>query len=405
MNFRKILAIILFVLITIGIGYAIFRLFFGAAPTKTVTPGTNAPVNAGGLPTAVNGGATSGGVNGAPLPPPEVPVSPIAAGGVTQVTTVAPVATTGAAIAQNGSVNYYNRDDGKFYRVNADGKSSLLSGQQFFNVDKAIFDPNGNKAILEYPDGAKTLYDFTKNTQVTLPKHWEDFEFNSTGSQIAAKSIGIDENNRFLVVANPDGSSARAVQELGANSDKVTVAYSPTGQVVATAATGEKCGVDCQQIFLIGQHQENFKSITVEGLDFRPKWAPSGQQLLYSSTTAANDWKPQLWIIDAQGDNIGKNRRSININTWVDKCTFSDDQTVFCAVPQDFDTGAGLRPAIADETPDNIYKIDLGTGLTTQVAIPEGAHTIDKIMLTPDKKMMYFTDKSSGLLNKIQLKK
>ncbi len=404
MNYKKILAVILFAIVTIGIGYAIFRLFFAAAP-EPVAPPENVNVSVGGLPTAVSGAPTPGVPGGAPLPPPEVPATPVAAGGVTQVTTIAPVPTIGATVAVNGAVSYYNRDDGKFYRVSADGKSSLLSGQQFFNVSQATFDPNGTKAILEYPDGAKTLYDFNKNTQVTLPRHWEAFEFSSSGSQIAAKSIGIDENNRFLVVANPDGSGARAVQELGGNADKVTVAYSPTGQVIATSATGRKCGVDCQEIYLIGQNQENFKSITVEGLDFRPKWAPSGQQLLYSSVTSTNDWKPQLWMIDAQGDNIGRNRRSINLNTWVDKCTFADDRTVFCAAPKEMETGIGLQPSLSDEVADNIYKVDLSTGLTTQIAIPEGEHTIDKIMLSPDKKTMYFTDKGSGMLNKIQLKK
>ena len=403
MNFKKILAVLLFVLVTLGIGYAIFRLFFAPAPSVTI-PSENINGEIGGLPSAVNGAPVSGTAPGAPLPPPEVAASAVAEGGVTQVTTIAAVPTIGATIAQNGNLNYYNQNDGKFYRVGADGNPSLLSNQQFFNVNKATFDPNGSKAILEYPDGSKILYDFTKSTQVTLPRHWEEFQFNRTGSQIAAKSIGLDTNNRFLVVANPDGSAAKAVQEIGQNADKVTVAYSPTGQVIATAATGEKCGVDCQEIYLIGQNQENFKSLTVSGLNFQPLWAPSGQQLLYSATSGVNDWKPQLWTVDAQGDDIGRNRKSINLNTWADKCTFADDRTVFCAVPQELITGAGLSREVADDTPDNIFKVDLNTGLTTQIAVPEGNHTIDKVMLSPDKKIMYFTDRGSGLLNKIRLK-
>lgn len=404
MNFKKILAVILFILVTVGIGYAIYALFFVGPPPEAV-PIANENVNAAaGLPSAVNAPPTGAAPTNVGLPPPTVAVSPVAQGGLTQVTPIAPTPTVGASVSTNGSLNYYNQADSKFYRINADGAVSQLSNQQFIDVQKATFDPNGGKAVIEYPDGAKILYDFDKNRQVTLPKHWEDFNFNDDGSKIAAKSIGIDENNRFLVVSNPDGSGAQAVEELGGNQDKVTVAFSPTSQVVATAATGQKCGVDCQEIFLIGQNHENFKSMIVQGLDFRPKWAPSGRQMLYSVTNSANDWKPQLWVVDAQGDDIGRNRRSINLDTWADKCVFSDDRTLFCAVPQGIPIGTGLVPSIADDYPDNIYRVDMSTGLTTQIAVPEGNHSIDKVMLSPDKKTMYFTDKGTGIINKIKLK-
>src|SRR5260221_14642102 len=114
MNFRRILAIFLFILVTIGIGYAIYRFFF-AAPPGAVVPPQNANVNGGitGLPTSVNGAPVPVGVNGAPLPPPEVAVSPLAQGGITQVTPIPPVPTIGAPASPNGNLNCYNRNAGK----------------------------------------------------------------------------------------------------------------------------------------------------------------------------------------------------------------------------------------------------------------------------------------------------
>jgi hypothetical protein len=401
--FKRILAAILFLGVTIGIGYALYLLFFRAVEEEGVPTvvNENAPVT--GLPEAGEGAPVTGGP-AVPLPPTEIPaISPIADGGVTVVEPVAPVPTIGASMSANGNLNYYNQSDGRFYRITNDGTVQTLSNKQFYNVSNAQFDPSGDKAILEYPDGSNIFYDFTRDTQVTLPKHWESFEFNSTGSQIAAKSIGIDEANRFVVVSNPDGSGARAVEEMGPNADKVIVSYSPSSQSVAFAKTGEKFGLDREEVYFIGQNHENFKSMVVEGLDFRPKWVPGGEQLMYSVAGSLSRYKPMLWLVDAQGDDIGRNRRSLNVNTWPEKCTFADKSTVYCAVPQDQPEGLGLQPDIAKSLVDDIYKIDLNTGLQTKIAVPEGGHTVNSIMLSPDKRNLFFTDEGSGIINKIKL--
>ena len=404
MNLKKILLFIFLLLVTAGIGYGLYFLFFkgpSAPPSEVTNTNVNAPI--GGLPTAAPGAPQPGGapVTLTPLPP---GVSQIAQGGVTVVAPVASVPTTGASISAQGNLNYYNRTDGKFYRVNNDGSISTLTNKVFFNVDKTTFDPKGNKAILEYPDNSKILYDFNTNKQVTLPQHWESFNFSPDGEQMAAKSIGVDEANRFLVISNPDGSGAHAVQELGQNANKVQVTWSPNNQIIATAATGRSFGVDRQEIYFVGKNQENFKSMIVEGLDFRPSWTPNGERMLYSVAGSISDYKPDLWIVDAFGDNIGLNRKNLNINTWVDKCTFADNQTLYCAVPNTLDRGAGLQPDVAADTPDSIYRIDVTTGLQTKVAEPEGSHTIGKIMLSPDGKNLYFTEQQTGVINKIQLK-
>lgn len=401
MNFKKILTLLGLLVVTGAVGFALYWLFFAppAPPEEVVNaPPVAAPPSAGLPPAAVGVPPVAAPPVGAPLP-----VSPVAAGGLTVVKPVAAAPTVGAAVSPSGDLSYYNRNDGKFYRVAADGKVAALSNKTFFNVDKATFDPRGNKAILEYPDGANILFDFATNTQVTLPKHWEDFNFSSQGDQIAAKSIGLDPNARFLIVAKPDGSSAKAIQELGNNADKVTVAWSPNNQVVGFAETGEQLGVDRQEIFFLGQNQENFKSMVVEGMDFRPQWAPRGEKLLYSVAGSGSDYKPALWLVDADGDNIGKNRRSLNVNTWADKCTFKDDSILICAIPEELPEGAGLQPAVADETPDSIYQIDITTGLQTRLAVPEGSHTVETLMVSPDGSALYFTDKGTGIINQIAL--
>lgn len=403
---KRIGLIILFAAVTIGIGVGLYFMIFGL-PAPTEEPPPTEPVNKPGvgLPPAEPAEPTE------PPPEPEVglpappEVSPVADGGVTQVTPVSSRPTRSATLSETGTVNYYDRSDGRFYRMLEDGTVTKLTDEQFFNVDKATFAPNGDSAILEYPDGANIHYDFSTGKQVTLPTHWEDFDFSPEGDKIASKSIGVDQSNRFIVVSNPDGSGAMPVQELGENADEVDVDWSPNNQVIATATTGRKFGVDRHEVYFIGQHHENFRSMTVEGLNFQPKWSPTGEQLLYSAASQLSDWKPRLWTVDASGDDIGLNRRMINVDTWAEKCTYQDNETLYCAVPEELPRGAGLQPRIADDTPDDIIKIDLRTGLQTQVAIPEGNRTVENMMLSPDGTKLYFTEKGTGFLNEIKLRR
>ncbi len=401
--FKKIGLVLLFIAVTVGFGFALYRIIFGPPEPTEVPPEGVVNVPPGGLTPSAPGQQPGGQVPTGP-PETEIPaVSPIADGGITQVTPVAPTSTRGATLTSDGGLNYYSRSDGKFYRMNADGTVSALSDRQFYNVDQATFSPAGDSAILEYPDGSNIYYDFGTQRQVTLPRHWEDFDFNPQGNQIVAKSIGIDPGNRFLITSNPDGSGAIPIQELGNNADKVKVAWSPNNQIVATAETGRPQGLDRQEIYFIGQHHENFRSLVVEGLNFQPQWSPDGEQLLYSTAASLSDWKPRLWVVDASGDNIGLNRRMINVDTWADKCTYADTETLYCAVPTELPRGAGLQPRVADNTPDELYRIDLVTGLQTRVAIPEGSHTVDQIMVAPDGSSLYFTDRGSGILNEVKL--
>ena len=404
---KRVGLILLFIAVTIGFGYMLYRVIFGApeAPPTEQPPGEVVNVPPTGLPPSQPGLPPTG-VPGEDVGLPEVPTgaSPIATGGLTQVSPVSSLPTQNATVSASGELNYYNRADGKFYRLMENGVVKSLSEQTFFNVDEATFAPSGDQAILEYPDGSNIFYDFINDRQVTLPRHWEEFDFSPTGGNIAAKSIGIDPDNRFLIVANPDGSSAVPIQELGENADEVIVDWSPNNQIIATATTGRTLDLDRHEVYFIGQNHENFRSLIVEGLNFQPKWSPSGEQLLYSSASNLSDWRPSLWVVDASGDDIGLNRRMLNVETWADKCTFEGTTTLYCAVPQDLPRGAGLQPRIADSIPDDIVRIDLTTGLQTMVAVPEGSHTVDTIAVSPDGGSLYFTDKGTGILNEIKLK-
>ncbi len=407
---QKILLIVAFVVVTILIGFLIFVIFFRPfIPSENVNvnaaPETGEQIN---LSTGASGRLPSinSDVNAAASAPPTSPpssASQIASGGLTQTSLLTQYEVYMPTLSTDGNyIIYYDPDTQKFYKISPSGQSSLLSDKNFYQVENIIWAPNKTKAVIEYPDGANIIYDFVSNIQVTLPKHWQDFSFSPQSDKITAKSIGLDAENRFLITANADGSKIKVVANLGENADKVIADWSPNNLMV-----GELVGdldLDRQEIYFIGQNDENYKSMVVEGWGFSGRWSPQGDKIVYSVYNAASDDKPTLWISDATPDTIGRNRLELRLNTWADKCAFYDNNTLYCAVPTSLEAGAGLFPNELDNSPDVIYKINLTTGNKSLIASPETNNTISDLMVSPDGKYLYYTDKFDGRLYDIRLK-
>ena len=221
-----------------------------------------------------------------------------------------------------------------------------------------------------------------------MPQHWENFSFSPDAEQIAAKAIGLSPENRWLVTTNDDGGGTKIIEPMGENADKVQIDWSPNRQVVGFARTADPIGGDRQQILLVGLNHENFKALTVEGLDFRPQWSPTGQKLLYSVYSQRSNLKPELWVVNAYGDKINSGRQALQLNTWAEKCSFADDNTLYCAVPKELPEGAGLSPEIARDAVDNLYKIDLRTGLKTNIPLG-GDYAINNISFDASGKKIF----------------
>jgi hypothetical protein len=403
-NYKKLGLIVVFLVIAGAIGYFIFNLFFKPA-AQIQTNLTNDQTGTGsGLPEAGIGTQTPITGTEGQLPNNQTPNGQNQIGNsqtVTQdATTDLGVEASDSKIASNGKMQYYNQADGKFYQLGADGKPTVLADKEFFNVKNVIWAPTSDKAILEFPDGCKIRYNFTTKEQVTLPKHWQDFAFSPTGDKIVAKSMGIDPDNRWLIVSNDDGSKAQKIEDLGENGDTVIDSWSPNNQTIAMYT--ENIDFNRKEVYFVGQNGENFKSMVVEGRGFQHQWSPKGDELLYSVYSSDNDYKPTLWLAGAQGDSIGANRRPLGLDTWANKCSFTTS-LIYCAVPETLERGAGLFPNTADTTPDKLFKVNPQTGVKEQINLGTSSYTMKNLSVSPDGQYLYFTDASTGALRRIKL--
>lgn len=413
MDKKKIIYITIFVAVTILLGWAIYKVFFAPKPTPVSGPGRVAPD--GTVFPSIGEGTLPSGETPTTLPTPGirpgigaqpgtgVGVVPTGAG-VPQpvVQQLVDAEISGIGKAKGGGAKFYNKQDGKFYKVDKNGNIVAMSDKQFFNVQKVTWSPAKEETIIEYPDGANIYYNFDSKKQVTLPKHWEAFSFAPQGDRIASKSVSLAPENRWLISSNPDGSQIKLIEPMGENQNQVIVDWSPNQQIVALSKTGQSLGDDRLELLFVGQNKENFKSAIVEGRGLETQWSPQGKKLLHSVYNARNEFKPELWIVQGEGDEIGANRRLLNVSTWAHKCTMTDERFAFCGVPDELEAGAGFVPELANTVSDTLYKIDTATGLKTQIPL-EGFHTIESIFASDDGQTLYFTDVSKTGLFKVNL--
>jgi hypothetical protein len=405
---KRILYALLLLAAVLAIGYIIYVVFF--APSDQGQTNQNVNNANGGLPNIndilanlnvqVN---TNGGVVGLPG------IDTVAAGGLTETEVLTPqIETIAPAQAKDGSMRYYEAEDGKFYKVDGNGNIVQIGDAQFRGVDNISWAGTTNEVILEFPDGSNIYYNLDTDKQVTLPKEFEEFDFSPTDSQIAFKYMHIDPERRVLAVSNPDGSSARTLESLGNNANRVDVEWSPTGKVAASYA--EFIDLNRQEVGFVGLKGENFKGTIVEGRGLKSQYSKDGKNLLYSVYSSATDYKPTLWIVGADGDDIGSNRRDLSLNTFADKCAFSSDsRTAYCGVPSSQEYGYGLEPRLLDDVPDDIYKIDLVTGTKSKIATPvnsngQPVYTVDTMDVSSDNSQIFFRDSATGQLIKMRVK-
>ncbi len=404
---KKILFISLFLVFVIIIGYILYAVFF-----KDDAPPSPYPIDSqeqvdGQFPDIGSTGLPSADISTGRVSEEELALLPsVRERGVQDkalITRRIEAAVKDPSPTKSGATNFYNTSDGKFYSADGSGTVRELSDKVFFNVEKVTWSPKTTESIIEYPDGSNIYYNFETKRQVTLPKHWDDFNFAPQGDRIAAKSIALAPENRWLITSNPDGSGIKLVEAMGQNEKRVIVDWSPNNQVVALSRTGAPLGTDRQEIILIGHNKENFKSLVVEGRGLETQWSPSGKKLLHSVYNARNQFKPELWVVNASGGSIGDNRKLLNVNTWASKCAMADDRFVYCGVPESLDVGAGFAPSLADSTPDRIIRIDTSTGVKTDLELDD-FHVVEQMFVSDDGSKIMFTDKTQIGIFEIPLK-
>ncbi|MFH0853767.1 MAG: hypothetical protein V1853_05185 [bacterium] len=409
---RKIIYIAAFLIAVFIIGLLLYMAFIAPAPTEDENsnelsngqlPNVNGDINRTVDTNANTGQAVQ--LTNISLPAP----TDVANGGKTIAPAVVDTQSKFLSLAGNGvDMQYYDPLTGKFYKLDRTGaQRTIMTDQIFKGVEDVTWAPNKDVAVLGFQDGANITYDFRTKKQATLPTELEEFSFSPDSTKLAAKFIGPTPGDNWLAIINSDGSEAQVIEPLGEKASQVTVNWSPNSQIVATYQ--QSINAERQEIIPLGLQGENFKSIETNGRGFEGMYDQSGARLLYSVYNSATSYNPELYIVQSQGNSLGRNNQHLGVNTWPDKCSFgSNTNTVYCAVPIGLPRGSGLYPELSDSLPYEFYQIDIASGSKQLLAQPTDTsgtaqYSVDKVFLSAQGDQLYFSD-GQGLIRTIKLK-
>jgi hypothetical protein len=415
---KKILLITLFILVIIVVSFLLYKLFL----QKSEEPVIIQPGGTGvGLPSIDEGEvakkdiqrAVDGLLEAQDVLVDSVQIDDVAQGGFTNSQEVVSKDVKSPDFSNsNDALVYYDQQNQSFYRVNDDGSIFKMSDNKFYSVVDVVWSPTKNQALIEYPEDAnvaynKILYDFDQDRALTsFQKEMKDFNFSNNGENISAKWIGDYRDHNYLVTSDIYGNGFKFVEPIVDKQDDVQTIWSPDSEILATYR--ETFDGDRQEIFFINENNKNLKSLVVDGRGFEAKWSPKGNKIVYSVFNSRTDYSPTLWIANGQGDGLGGGKRYVGLNTWIDKCDFSQNNSdlIYCAVPDYLPQGSAWYPELAKDVPYHIYRVDINTGRKEKVADPivNGARvSIDEIHLGEDDQVLYYTNESDGHLYSIDL--
>lgn len=410
---KKILLIAGFIITALIMAGLIFFIFFyplfapPAQPTPTPTPVTNInflpPTPTPGLtPTPLITPTPVTGLTPTPAETADPIVTGVANGGITSYQTLETNQSKNATMASNGQdLIYLDTETGYFFQVDEDGNKQFFSDKPFLNVDKVTWAPDTNKAVLEYPDGSNIIYDFQRDKSLTLPNHWEDFHFSNDSEQLVFKDMKLDKENRFLAISDTNGASYQQIELIGDSANFAYPTWSPNEAYVGFFS--QSIDANRAEVYPIGLNGENYTKLRVEGRDFRFIWSPSGNKMVYSVFNSRSDYNPLLWVVNTNTNNLATGRNNLGVQTWADKCVFASEDIIYCAVPEDLETGTGFSPDLADDIPDLIYKINIVTARKQLAAQPLFPTTIEQLFISSDSSYVYWLDKNTGQINKMNL--
>ncbi|MDD4290376.1 MAG: hypothetical protein PHH83_03845 [Patescibacteria group bacterium] len=412
---KKIVLIILFIVISIGLAFLIYFVFFAKKQIPDEIIVQEQQISGGEFPTAAEGGAKvvepGSGIVDEEFVSEKIENQTITQEGViinSKQLVNRDISSINDYSNLNRGIVYYDTINQSFYKVTEDGKISKLSDRKFYSLTAATFSPTKNEAILEYPDKRKVLYDFNKDEFIArFPEQTQDFAFSQQGDKLSYKWIDYYEDQNYLVTSNPDATNFKFIRPILDQAKNIQSIWSPNGEVMATFR--KQVDIERQDIYFFNENDKNLRALLVDGFNFEAMWNTKGDKLLYNVTEPRKDYNPVLWVANGQGDGLGYGKASLGVNTWVDKCSFSntDSNVVYCAVPDYLPMGSGINSSVAEDAIYSIYKINIANGnqeLIAQPLVDNNRVSIDKIYTSQDDSQIFYIDKNSGYLYSINLK-
>jgi len=300
---------------------------------------------------------------------------------------------------------FVDRSTGNFYSLDRQNNSTRLTNTTLSGVGKVYFGQNKNKGYvllrqlkdnqINNLSGQLTLSTTSSITNMTTspwPKTFYDF------------TVSPDKQKVFVLTKTDNGSTVALTTDFDLKTPKQVwtspltdwqVSW-PTTNLIAllTKPASDYAG----SLFTLDPSTSKVTRVLSNINGLTAKVSPDGKKLIYNRSLLSSFSLYQY--------NIGSGvSELLEFNTLVDKCVWSGNDILFCAVPKSIPAGRYPDDWYMGKVSfaDDIWKIDLKQKITTQVAPLRGNYDLIDLTLNDETGWLYAINKNDNTLQAFSL--
>lgn len=308
-------------------------------------------------------------------------------------------------LARDG-MYYYSVRDKSLKRSNYPGDETTvvfhpLSG----TLKRLLWSPVfiGALALIDRGQGGLWYFlDLRNQSEVPLKPEMSRLAWNTLGDAIYYQFTDPKTGMRSLNQSRFDGTEWKKLTDLGTE-DHFIATVPQSSQVSFWNRPSGLVESKFESMSVIGENRKMILSGKYGG-DYL--WSPDGRMALVGSVEARGIAKPAIGIIS----DAGQGYKDLNIPTLINKVVWGQDgHTLYFAQPGAFPKDAILpddyygKPLL---TKDTFWKMNLKTGKRERL-VPldemDKAYDASEVFLAPDESYLFFIDRISGRLYRINL--
>jgi hypothetical protein len=312
----------------------------------------------------------------------------------------------GATISESGEIYYYSLDNQALKKASMEGKNkSVLLSNLPGTPLRIAWSPKKDKVLilLKQTNGQSLWHfaDLTTKTLIPLKPEMSRLAWDNLGEKIFYQYTDPRNNKITLNVSLPDGTGWKNLTDL--RRDTFISAIPKSASVSFWSKPSAIQNTYFESVSIVGSGRRLILSEKF-GADYL--WSQSGEKILVSASAEKGGGSISLYVMNNNGGEF----QSLSIPTFVSKAAWSkDNKTVYYALPGSLPKNAMLPDDYFNKplsTKDTFWKIDTSTGKQSRLVdlkdITQNFDSAD-LFLSPDEDALFFTEKSTRKLYRIDL--
>ena len=293
-------------------------------------------------------------------------------------------------------VLFYKKSGGDLFSTDFTGKTQeKQTNLTIIGLIEAIWQRGAGRGVVRYADAdiVKAFLQIGTSTIAILPQGITSVAWSPDGGTLAYTFIRDDRLE--LVITDATGKNPRSL--LRTPLTDASVAWITSDLFVfATAPSGTAEGY----FFVFSRRDNSFVKIFGPQRGLMGLWSPDGATAVISGIPAGKKETELALYNRAKKESL-----PLQLATLPEKCVWADAGSLFCAVPKIIPPGMMLPDAYLTgsfNSSDRIVRIDAATRAVSPV-FDEGDFDMTNILVTKDKKRLFFVSRRDGMLWALKL--